>query len=117
MRKQRSDAMKIATIRLHTTPRLVMLLAIGVLLAACGGTSPQAPAAQSTSAPAAQATSAPAEQPTAAQATSAPAEQPTAAAQATSAPAEQPTAAPATSEKIKVAILNKELTMDEIKAE
>jgi len=104
MRKQRSDAMKIATIRLRTTPRLVTLLAIGMLLAACGSTSPQAPAAQATSAPAAQATAAP-------QPTSAPA------AQATPAPAEQPTAAPATSDKIKVAILNKELTMDEIKAE
>src|SRR5262249_20229463 len=55
-------------------------------------------APQATSAPPAQATAAPAEQPTAA-------------------PAEQPTAAPATSDKIKVAILNKELTMDEIKAE
>src|SRR5262249_5632404 len=56
------------------------------------------PAAQATTAPAAPPTEAPTTQPTAA-------------------PAAEATAAPAAGEKIKVAILNKEMTMDEIKAE
>src|SRR6478736_2015451 len=82
--------MKFATVPPRATPRLVTLLMLGVLLVACGGTTPQAPAAQPTAAPAAQ---------------------------PTAAPAAQPTAAPAAGEKIKVAILNKEMTNDEIKAE
>ena len=41
--------MKFATVPPRTTPRLVMLLMLGVLLVACGGTTPQAPAAQATS--------------------------------------------------------------------
>jgi ABC-type Fe3+ transport system substrate-binding protein len=80
-------------------------LGAGAVLAACGS---QAPAAQPTAAPAAaQPTAAPA----AAQPTAAPAAQPTAA------PAAQPTAAAAAGGKLKVSILNKEMTMDEIKAE
>src|SRR5262245_49672598 len=105
--------MKIAMSRLRRTSRLLTLLVIGLLFVACGGTTPQAPVTQATSAPAAQPTAVPA-----AQATTAPAAPPTEAPtpQPTAAPAVEATAAPAAGEKIKVAILNKEMTMDEIKA-
>ena len=106
--------MKIAMSRLRRTSRLFTLLVIGLLFVACAGATPQAPATQATSAPAAQPTAMPA-----AQATTAPAAPPTEAptTQPTAAPAAEATAAPAAGEKIKVAILNREMTMDEIKAE
>jgi peptide/nickel transport system substrate-binding protein len=60
---------------------LALFVALGVLLAACGGAAPTPSGGAATSAPAAQATSAPAAEPTAAPA----AEQPTAAPEATAA--------------------------------
>jgi hypothetical protein len=45
--------MKIAMSRLRRRSRLLTLPVIGLLLVACGGPTPQAPAGQATSAPAA----------------------------------------------------------------